>query len=347
MATACTTTLTHKSIHFTPLPCPCQDLNECPHCISLLLQRVKTWRAQHQYIQRQLDQLQARTFTDALKSLQESLTQRENALKKRLIEIASLRSDLQVIRAKRAEEVTLIADLQRSKESFERELTDLSRRLFDEANQMVETERQQKCHLQQAHKMSRLNLAKAQAELRDTQEELRILRKDVQTDALEAFQNFAQQLSTTSLRRLHSLEYMKQCLTDDIEPCLRFGPNPYTASRKILDAILARTCVVEPLSEQSKTGNGPAVSLWERFLQPSGCQACGRDVTLTHRFRVSTFDEWACIDRYCRDRLVAVLAFYDFLRKLRAGCYRHRSMTDIYQEYVHMKLQMALSRQVQ
>ncbi|KAG0166408.1 hypothetical protein DFQ28_006573 [Apophysomyces sp. BC1034] len=304
------------------------------------------WRALHNQTRQQLEQLQKTAYTDTRASLQETLTQREAALRQRMSEIASLQSDLRVIRAKRAEEVILIGELQHSKESSERELADLSRRLFDEAHQMIETERREKHQLQRAHEQSRHKLRRTESALVDVQEQLRALRKEIQSDVLEEFKNFAESLPTVSLRRLHSLEYMKQNLVEDIEPCLRFGSSPYTTSRKILESILARSCVLEALPEERKEQLGATTSLWDRFLQPSGCQACGRDVELTHQFRISSFDEWACIDRYCRDRLIAVLTFYDFLRRLRAGCYRHRSMDDIYQEYIRLKLQMSLSRQV-
>ncbi|EPB81501.1 hypothetical protein HMPREF1544_11794 [Mucor circinelloides 1006PhL] len=179
--------------------------------------------------------------------------------------------------------------------------------------------------------------------------------------ALEDLNDFIQLVHKTPLRKLHSLKYMRYCIRDDIEPCLRFGPNPKMSSKKIMDAILVKTCFVEECPEGFVTEQATrqlkeeaSATLWERFTTSSvflGCQACGRDVhksarqeELKYRFRISYFDEWACIDRYCRDRLQAVIEFYLFIRHLRAGVYKHRSLHELYQQSVRLRLQMFLAR---
>lgn len=176
------------------------------------------------------------------------------------------------------------------------------------------------------------------------------------------FRQFIDTLPTVPLRKMHSLPFMKQCIEDDVKPTLRFGPNPRTTSRKILDAILVKTCFVEfcPegfVNEQPLAPDTASHSLWERFSSSSslpaftGCPACGRHVAkedreqiLRYRFRTSYFDEWTCIDRYCRDRIESVIQFYAFLRQLRIGAYKHRSLTDVYQECSRLRLQMYLAR---
>lgn len=178
------------------------------------------------------------------------------------------------------------------------------------------------------------------------------------------FRQFMDILPTVPLRKIHSLPFMKQCIEDDVKPTLRFGPNPRTASRRILDAILVKTCFVEPcpegfVKEQPLVPDTASHSLWERFSSSSsipvftGCPACGRHISkedrqqvLRYRFRTSYFDEWTCIDRYCRDRIESVIQFYAFLRQLRVGAYKRRSLTDIYQECARLRLQMYLARYV-
>jgi hypothetical protein len=180
--------------------------------------------------------------------------------------------------------------------------------------------------------------------------------------ALMDFNDFIQNLYKTPLRKLHGIKYMRYLIRDDIEPCLRFGPNPKLASKKIMDAILVKTCFVEECPEGFVTEQAirqlkeeASATLWERFTTSSvflGCQACGRTIQdkasrpqlLKYRFRISYFDEWACIDRYCRDRLLAVIEFYLFIRHLRAGLYKHRSLHELYQESTRLKLQMFLAR---
>ena len=185
---------------------------------------------------------------------------------------------------------------------------------------------------------------------------------------LMEFRQFIDSASTISLRKLHSLPYMKQCLEDDVRPTLRFGPNPKVTSRKIIDSILVKTCFVETcpkgfvneqLEQQKQEASETITSLWERFSSSSsssssvfeGCQACGRHVdredrenVLKYRFRTSYFDEWTCIDKFCRDRIEAVIQFYSYLRQLRIGAYRHRSLTEVYQECSRLRLQMCLTR---
>lgn len=179
--------------------------------------------------------------------------------------------------------------------------------------------------------------------------------------ALMDFSDFIQTLYKTPLRKIHSLKYMRYCIRDDIEPCLRFGPNPRLATRKIMDSILVKSCFIEEcppgfVTEQAirQLKEEASASLWERFTTSTvflGCQACGRNMDkqsrvalLKYRFRISYFDEWACIDRYCRDRLVAVIEFYLFIRHLRAGAYKHRSVHELYQQSIRLKLQMFLTR---
>ncbi|KAI7893478.1 uncharacterized protein EV154DRAFT_536998 [Mucor mucedo] len=179
--------------------------------------------------------------------------------------------------------------------------------------------------------------------------------------ALMDFNDFIQSLYKTPLRKIHSLKYMRYCIRDDIEPCLRFGPNPRLATRKIMDSILVKSCFIEECPEGFVTEQAirqlkeeASASLWERFTTSTvflGCQACGRNMDkqsrvalLKYRFRISYFDEWACIDRYCRDRLLAVIEFYLFIRHLRAGAYKHRSVHELYQQSIRLKLQMFLTR---
>lgn len=179
--------------------------------------------------------------------------------------------------------------------------------------------------------------------------------------ALMDFNDFIQLLYKTPLRKVHSLKYMRYCIRDDIEPCLRFGPNPRLATRKIMDSILVKSCFIEECPEGFVTEQAirqlkeeASASLWERFTTSTvflGCQACGRNMDkqsrvslLKYRFRISYFDEWACIDRYCRDRLLAVIEFYLFIRHLRAGAYKHRSVHELYQQSIRLKLQMFLTR---
>ncbi|KAL7324642.1 hypothetical protein PS15p_209805 [Mucor circinelloides] len=180
---------------------------------------------------------------------------------------------------------------------------------------------------------------------------------------LNEFKEFVESGESVPIRKIHGTPYMKNNLTEDIEPCLRFGPNSRLSAKKLYEAILLNTCFIEEApygfaQEQAKRPydvplriSAAKNMIWERLSTPttapfSGCQACGRNTKsdLPYRFRISMLDDWACIDRYCRDRLVSVCEFYLFIRNIRQGYYNGRTIPDLYQESIRLKLQMFYAR---
>ncbi|CAO3609188.1 unnamed protein product [Cunninghamella echinulata] len=187
---------------------------------------------------------------------------------------------------------------------------------------------------------------------------------DMDDMLLNEFAEFVKFGTSMPLKKLHSIPFMKHCQLEDVDPCLRFGAHSRLSARKINDAIVMNTCFIEesPAGFADEQARRPVdlplkisaakSMIWERFSSSSqntifsGCQACGRsnDSPLPYRFRISYFDDWACIDRYCRDRLVAVCEFYVFIRNVRQGYYSSRSMFDLYQEAMRLRLQMFYAR---
>ncbi|GAA5812802.1 hypothetical protein MFLAVUS_006260 [Mucor flavus] len=187
-------------------------------------------------------------------------------------------------------------------------------------------------------------------------------------DLIAEFKQFTESINSISFSKLLNLPFMKSCLKSDIEPCLRFGLSPKVGCKKILEAIQVKTCLVEPcsrafLQEKLSIQQQPVVvkvktRLWDRFSSSNGgsnsggenygCQACGRtieqDETDCWRFRISYFDEWSLIDRYCYDKIASVMEFFCFLRGLKAGTYKQVDMFTLYQECSRLRLQMFLSR---
>lgn len=188
-----------------------------------------------------------------------------------------------------------------------------------------------------------------------------------ETDPLimNEFKEFVDAGETIPIRKLHTISFMKNSLIEDVEPCLRFGPNSRLSAKKMYEAIALNTCFIEEApygfaQEQAKRPydvplriSAAKSMIWERLssapIAPfAGCQACGRNpatkTQLTYRFRISMLDDWACIDRYCRDRLVAVCEFYSFVRNVRQGYYNGRTIPDLYNESTRLKLQMFYAR---
>ncbi|KAJ3104501.1 hypothetical protein HDU97_009114 [Phlyctochytrium planicorne] len=77
-----------------------------------------------------------------------------------------------------------------------------------------------------------------------------------------------------------------------------------------------------------------------------GCSACGRTVHLKYHFRISEQpdDAWCPICQPCRDRLIAVCDFYNFVRHVRQGLYSTRRREDLFLEVLALKRKMFYAR---
>ncbi|KAJ3406350.1 hypothetical protein CcCBS67573_g01058 [Chytriomyces confervae] len=65
---------------------------------------------------------------------------------------------------------------------------------------------------------------------------------------LQDLQSFIKECGVTKLTKLHTLPFLKTCLEEDVLPCLKFGGNPRTATRKLVDAILVNSCFLEEMN---------------------------------------------------------------------------------------------------
>ncbi|KAI8599686.1 hypothetical protein EDD21DRAFT_287475, partial [Dissophora ornata] len=187
---------------------------------------------------------------------------------------------------------------------------------------------------------------------------------------IQEFKEFVTQSASVRLAKIHSLSFMRHCQEEDVEPCLRFGNTPRVSGKKLTEGICSNTCYIEEATAEqvkeyeriiltaqqppppSRNSMSNKSMLWERLqtqyamyqAPKGGCQTCGRSGPLTHRYRVSTADDWSFIDRFCRDRLVAVCEFYIFVRNIRAGLYSSRAIEDLYSESLRLRLQMFYAR---
>jgi myosin heavy subunit len=167
------------------------------------------------------------------------------------------------------------------------------------------------------------------------------------------FRDFVQVSAITPVKKLHSIPFLKHCLNEDVEPCLRFGANPRLSSRKIADAIMVSPCFIEESSEGYEVPSAPARNSGSKqswFTSSNtnsapACHACGQPAKIVHfRFKLVEQDDWSYIDEGCRERLVAVCEFYVFIRNTQLGHYGSRTMDDLYAESVRLRLQMFYSR---
>lgn len=253
----------------------------------------------------------------------------------------------------------MVASEKREKKDLERELANTRERLAAEESQLLQLRQLLQDELDQQGQGRRLSLDNTKI----TSDHPDISKADKMI--VDEFATFVKESISLPAKKLMSMPFVKHSVEEDALPCLRFGPHPRMSARKLVDALALNTCFIEktpPGFEQAQRykvieNETPLkisvhkLNLWDRFsgddLAVSGCQACGRhdpETPLEFRVRVSTQDDWACIDGFCRDRLVAVCEFFGFLRNVQQGYYNSRSIPDLYREVLQLRLQMFMTR---
>ncbi|KAI9022307.1 hypothetical protein CLU79DRAFT_752140 [Phycomyces nitens] len=336
-----------------------------------------------------------------------------------------LQLDISTLNQKYVAAIERVADVQHEKDLVVHELEELSRKLFEEANGMVATEKREKWELENQLRQTQEYLVAEQCQLTelkqrmqamlvsednlDTQDDPRaraqkdlqelygvkrastnptLYRKHISSDPsqrvtsmpplqspkpqrtitidefqLDKFREYLNSSRSVSVKKLSQFAYLKYCQAEDIEPCLRFGPQSRLSVKKMMDYLMRQPCFIEqmPLLDPNLSKPTPSIStastatqrpIWERFSNSKpldgGCSACGRlagqDCALKYRFKLDSGDPWLPIDEYCRDRLVAVCEFYVFLRNIQLGLYSDRPIQDLYAENIRLRLQMFYSR---
>ncbi|KAL9540680.1 hypothetical protein MBANPS3_009546 [Mucor bainieri] len=303
-----------------------------------------------------------------------------SVIQKQSQEIQELRQDLIRLNQKYVDQIERMQTAEHAKHQVESELEDLSLRLFEQANQMVSDEKKARFHAERKTALLERELTAVYEELGNERAQLNELRvklheppvhpldqspsaqqtspllepqqhsiqHGISTAAyfdhhwLNLFKDFLTLAPKTPLEHIHKLQFMKQCLELDIEPCLRFGNNAKGGQlswKKALDAILYQSCFIESetsfmkrfshdTAASSTTAAAAAAAaplavarrssfaqLASRFRPSSAaaavkqpCYGCGMELQAPlFRFRLKEQDtESYTIDRSCRDRLVAV-----------------------------------------
>ncbi|KAI9245228.1 hypothetical protein BDA99DRAFT_414511, partial [Phascolomyces articulosus] len=183
---------------------------------------------------------------------------------------------------------------------------------------------------------------------------------------MEAFKEFVKQSTSTTtppssnkqqqrvpLIKMHQqYSFLKICQEDDIEPCLRFGLQSRWSIKKIIDYLLKQPCFIEkidssttPISADHYQHHSNTSTSTHSTPIVGCCSACGEPTSeLDYRFRLDINEDWYRIDRYCRDRLVAVCEFYVFIRNIYMGFYADRDVSLLYEETVRLRLQIFYAR---
>jgi len=176
----------------------------------------------------------------------------------------------------------------------------------------------------------------------------------------KTFQHFAHNASTVPLKKLHQFTYLQICQIEDVEPCLRFGPRSRLSAKKMMEHLLQESCFIQhlPMVPQETTSTIPSSItaqwpfVWDKWqasktnpTSVSECVACGQSDSATiYQFRMDEKDNWMPMDKFCRDRLVAVCEFFVFIRNIHLCLYTNQTMEDLYWENIRLRLQMFHTR---
>ncbi|KAI8822329.1 hypothetical protein BJ741DRAFT_635798 [Chytriomyces cf. hyalinus JEL632] len=184
-------------------------------------------------------------------------------------------ADLNVLNEKCKDELARISDVERDRDGLQQELDELTKSLFEEADNMVKDETRQRHELEERETQLGVKLEETRNSLKREQVLLRelkiVMEKDysslspdfmapAETDdaslvqyptdpmALAEFKEFVAFAPSTKLAKLPNLLFLKNVIEDDILPTLRFGGNPRTSTRKLLDAISADLLTVQEMT---------------------------------------------------------------------------------------------------
>ncbi|ORY52267.1 hypothetical protein LY90DRAFT_325969, partial [Neocallimastix californiae] len=310
--------------------------------------------------------------------LEKKVQELQNSLEEKEKIIDELKTELNNIKGN-------AESLKKEKQTVQDEVEDLTKSLFEEANKLVADEARKRHKVEKINKIITGKLKDSQYQLDTQNQQLSELRKkmeeinfenitnkkmmednrrmavisrisdeeqlayeanNIDTFLLAEFKDFISSAFNVRMSKLHSIPYMKNCLEDDIMPCLRFGSNPKISWKRLTEEIATNSLLLQEISPNSKPSS-PEMNLI------NGCQACGRPNThsnpIRFQFRIEKYNKngensWSPLCSVCRDRIVACCEFYNFIRHIRQGLYTNRGIAELYYENIRLKRQMFYAR---
>ncbi|KAI8882069.1 hypothetical protein K501DRAFT_252017 [Backusella circina FSU 941] len=304
----------------------------------------------------------------------------QKMIQKQFQEIQVLRHDLTALNQKYILQIEQSDSAEQEKQKVESEIEDLSRRLFEQANEMVSHEKRARYLAEKRQRQLEHRMEALAEDLKNEREQLSELRIKFERDPksylpttktldqkwLQLFTDFLTAACSHSLVSLHRLPFLKLCMEMDIEPCLRFGhatkhKSHHLSTKRLLETIMYHPCYIEPMSDlqkkrlshseiQNKKKRSPATrrasfafGFRHHDTHATCCYGCGSNEVL-YRFKLKAEDnEWFFIDKTCRDQLVAVCDFYVFIRHVQSGLHR-KSRQCLFQECLWLRLCMFWAR---
>ncbi|CAJ0909878.1 10321_t:CDS:2 [Entrophospora sp. SA101] len=183
--------------------------------------------------------------------------------------------------------------------------------------------------------------------------------------AFEEFQEFIKSLKTSPTFNNNAPNatsaFMKRCMTEDIQPCLFEKSTGWKSpfyKKRLIDAIIKNQCEIQKISSsksissQTSSDNSLAATAAPIIVK---CGLCGKLRTCEFAMRLSGSDAtvpssinanggWILLDRFCRDRIVAVCDFYGYLSHLRQGLFNNSPIWKMYKQCLKYRRKMSLAR---
>lgn len=233
------------------------------------------------------------------------------------------------------------------KTAMEQEMADLQVTLFEEAHEMVRSEKEARhrdnCLLRDAQ--SRADLLTEEVKALKALVADHVVKRDPvpessasspPTSPVEVEKGNVDSILFNEFMKWHlnpslddSTDYMKRVLSEDITPCLRFHPGTMKISSAILKTMVDNALIIEAIPPGSEAA--PACRL-SKVCRPELCLRCSgaystSDLqakrTCTYRVKVrkkraegsdeETY-EWIHVCTPTRDRIIAVANFYTYAR---------------------------------
>ncbi|KAI9019429.1 hypothetical protein CLU79DRAFT_758787 [Phycomyces nitens] len=202
--------------------------------------------------------------------------------------------------------------------------------------------------------------------------------KTIRIDGLifDEFQLHLKALSATTHPTVPLTAYMKRVMAEDIDPCLfqnaasAWWKSPWF-KRKLIDAITRNKCEIQSFlpnqstfsSSSTSSSTSPDASHISNSSTPTTttvlmppktkCACCGVLRVCEFRMRLQPTTTsllaqkqppWLPIDRFCRDRLVAVCDFYSFMSYLRQALMQHSATLSMFKQSLHFRRRMAVAK---
>ncbi|CAG8440386.1 5073_t:CDS:2 [Ambispora leptoticha] len=197
----------------------------------------------------------------------------------------------------------------------------------------------------------------------------------------EEFQEYVKAFTTSPAPNNLNLNapFMKRCMSEDIQPCLFEGKSGWKSpfyKRRLLEAIMKNQCEIQTIYFNSSMPGTPttsqiSISSRSSYQEPPPppkvkCGLCGCLRSCEYRMRISGPDAavpptattlassarlsvtekpgWIPLDRFCRDRVVAVCDFYAYLSHLRQGLLANSPVWGMYKQCLKYRRKMGMAR---